>query len=250
MSDPADGRGGSGASNVLLSGTGDTELTPALRLQILTTEHWSLLSTRGMSWNEAFSRTTMFLSALSGAVVALALVAQATSFGEGFITFAMLMLPVVLFVGVTTFLRLVEINHEDVNWVAGMNMLRHAYLEAAPELRPYFISGWHDDEAGIMATFGARVGPGAFVHEFVTTPGVVAIIDGVLAGVLTGIVVPRMGVPTAFGLALAVAVSLVTIGLLASYQYRGTVRGRGQRAPRFPRASGAGNDPGDPPAAG
>jgi cysteine desulfurase len=34
-----------------------------------------------------------------------------------------------------------------------------------------------------MTTFGARVGPGTFAHQFVTTPGVVAIIDGVLAGV-------------------------------------------------------------------
>lgn len=228
------GAAGPVASSALLSGSSDTELTPALRLQILTTEHWSLLSSRSMSWNEAFSRATMFLSALSGAVVALALVAQATSFGEGFSTFAILVLPVVLFVGVTTFVRLVEINHEDFNWVAGMNMLRHAYLEAAPELRPYFISGWHDDEAGIMTTFGARVGPGTFAHQFVTTPGVVAIIDGVLAGVLAGIVVPRMAVPTTLGLAIAVAVSLVTVGLLAAYQYRGSLRAREPREIRFP----------------
>jgi len=236
------GRAGPGASSALLRGTSDTELTPALRLQILTTEHWSLLSSRSMSWNEAFSRATMFLSALSGAVVALALVAQATSFGEGFSTFAILVLPVVLFVGITTFIRLVEINHEDFNWVAGMNMLRHAYLEAAPELRPYFISGWHDDEAGIMTTFGARVGPGTFAHQFVTTPGVVAIIDGVLAGVLAGIVVPRMAVPTSTGLAIAVAVSIATVGLLAAYQYRGSLRGREPRTVRFPTQDEPGRD--------
>ena len=93
-------------ANVLADG-GEGSLPPALRLQILTTEHWSLLSTRALSWNEAFSRATMFLSVLSGAVVALALVAQATAFGEGFVTFALLILPVVLFVGVTTFMRLV-----------------------------------------------------------------------------------------------------------------------------------------------
>ena len=238
----ASGRDGPGATSALLSGTNDTELTPALRLQILTTEHWSLLSSRSMSWNEAFSRATMFLSALSGAVVALALVAQATSFGEGFSTFAILVLPVVLFVGITTFIRLVEINHEDFNWVAGMNMLRHAYLEAAPELRPYFISGWHDDEAGIMTTFGARVGPGTFAHQFVTTPGVVAIIDGVLAGVLAGIVVPRMSVPTSLGLAIAVAVSVATVGLLAAYQYRGSLRGREPRTVRFPGTEEHGRD--------
>src|SRR5688500_9405327 len=99
--------------NVLAEG-GQGSLPPALRLQILTTEHWSLLSTRALSWNEAFSRATMFLSVLSGAVVALALVAEATAFGEGFETFALLILPVVLFVGVATFMRLVAINNEDI----------------------------------------------------------------------------------------------------------------------------------------
>jgi hypothetical protein len=61
---------------------------------------------------------------VSGAIVALALVAQVTAFGEGFATFALLILPVVLFVGVATFLRLVAINREDVAWVVGMNLLR------------------------------------------------------------------------------------------------------------------------------
>lgn len=57
---------------------------------------------------EAFSRATMSLSVMSGAVAALALVAQVTAFGKAFLTFALLILPVVLFVGVTTFVRLVQ----------------------------------------------------------------------------------------------------------------------------------------------
>ena len=38
--------------------------------------------------DELFTRAGMFLSTLSGAIVALALVAQATSFGDEFATFA------------------------------------------------------------------------------------------------------------------------------------------------------------------
>jgi hypothetical protein len=41
----------------------------ARALQVLTTEHWSLLAGRSISWNESFSRATIFLTALSGAVV-------------------------------------------------------------------------------------------------------------------------------------------------------------------------------------
>jgi hypothetical protein len=220
-------------TNVLAAGS-SSDLPPALRLQILTTEHWSLLSTRALTWSEAFSRATMFLSVLSGAVVALALVAQATSFNESFVTFALLILPVVLFVGVATFMRLVAINREDMDWVAGMNLLRHAYLGAAPELRPYFITGSSDDEAGIMATFGATTGPGGLVHVLVTTPGMLAVVDGVLAGVLAAILALRIGLDTPLTLGLAITLSLVTVALHVVHQYRGAVKPRGRRLARFP----------------
>lgn len=217
----------------LTSADGDG-LTPALRLQVLTTEHWSLLSTRSMSWNEAFSRVSMFLSALSGSVVALALVAGATGFSDGFMTFALLLLPVVLFAGIGTFARLVAINGEDVRWVIGMNRLRHAYLDAAPELRPYFVTGSSDDEAGIMTTFGAAPGPGGFIHEFVTTPGLVAVVDGVVAGALAAVIALRAGADDAVTLGGAVGVGLLTVALLAIHQYRRVVRPRGLLDARFP----------------
>src|SRR5712691_2271146 len=70
-------------------------VTDAMRAQILATEHWSLLATRSMTWNEVFSRASMFVTVLSAAVVALALVAQATAFGPNFRLFALLMLPIV-----------------------------------------------------------------------------------------------------------------------------------------------------------
>jgi hypothetical protein len=54
----------------VLAERGGPSLPRALRLQILTTEHWSLSSTRGLTWNEALSRATMFLAVLSGAVLA------------------------------------------------------------------------------------------------------------------------------------------------------------------------------------
>jgi hypothetical protein len=218
----------------VLAEHGGPSLQPALRLQILTTEHWSLLSTRALSWNEAFSRATMFLAVLSGAVLALALVAQAKGFDEGFTTFALLILPVVLFVGIATFMRLVAINHEDVTWVIGMNLLRHAYLAGAPELRQYIVTGSSDDEAGIMATFGARPGRGGFIHELVTTPGVLAVVDGVVAGVLLGILMMRARLDDGIAIAVAVAVALATVALQLLYQYRGVVKPRGEGSVRFP----------------
>ena len=108
----------------------------AVRVQILATEHWSLLATRSMTWGEVFSRAGIFLTVVSAAVVALALVAQATDFGDGFYVFALLVLPIVLVLGVGTLVRLGDALTEDVRLVFGMNRLRHAYLEIAPELGP------------------------------------------------------------------------------------------------------------------
>lgn len=154
------------------------------RIQILATEHWNLLATRSLSWSESFSRATMFLTVLSGATVALALVAQATSFGEGFVLFALLVLPVVLFVGATTYVRLVEVNNEDVHWVYGMNRLRHAYLDMEPELAPYFVTGVSEDDAAIVRTYGSHFTGSALSHALVTTPATIAFVNAMIAGVL------------------------------------------------------------------
>ncbi len=81
-----------------------TEMPPAARgpeaatkLQILATEHWSLLATRSLTYTESLGRVNMFLAILSGAVIALALVAQADRFGSTFIAVAIFMLSVVFF---------------------------------------------------------------------------------------------------------------------------------------------------------
>ena len=161
-------------------------VSDAIRIQILATEHWSLLATRSMTWNELFSRTSMFITVLSASVVALALVAQATDFGDDFRTFALLVLPVTLFLGIATMIRLGDAMSEDVWLVMGMNRLRHAYLDVAPDLEPYFITGHHDDFAGIMETRGPgpQLGWGQMVSG---TPTIVAIINAVLVGVITAL---------------------------------------------------------------
>jgi hypothetical protein len=95
---------------------------------ILAAEHWSLLASRSLIWNEAISRATVFLSVLSASTIALALLADATGFGPQTTTLALVLLPVVLFLGIAAHGRLVEINREEVELVLAMNRLRRAYL--------------------------------------------------------------------------------------------------------------------------
>jgi hypothetical protein len=198
------------------------------RVTLLTTEHWSLLATRSLSWNESFARAGMFLTVLTGAVVALALVAQATAFGSAFVTFALLVLPVVLFVGLSTFVRLNEINEEDLVWVRGMNRLRSAYLEIDPGIEPYLVTGWTEDVIGVLRTYGAPGGAGKkppstrenIMHGLVTTPAMILIVDGVVAAVLVGLLVAQFGMTMELAAVAAVAAFLVTILSFAVYGAR------------------------------
>ncbi|HYM52437.1 MAG TPA: hypothetical protein VEW45_03005 [Candidatus Dormibacteraeota bacterium] len=196
----------------------------AIRVQMLATEHWSLLATRSMSWNESFVRAGMFLTLLSGAVVALALVAQATEFGEGFILFAVLVLPVVLFVGLATYVRLIEVQNEDVVWVRGMNRLRRAYLEIDPELARHFVTGSTEDAAGVLRTYGTHISDGSnLLHGFVTTPATIAFVVSMVSAVLGAILVGRIGMQMTPAAGIGVVIFLLTFAILAVYGYRSTV---------------------------
>jgi hypothetical protein len=208
-------------------------ITDAVRAQILATEHWSLLATRSMTWNEIFSRASMFITVLSAAVVALALVAQATAFGSGFRLFALLVLPVVLLVGVATFLRLGDANTDDLGLVLGMNRLRHAYLELAPELEPYFVTGHHDDRAGLTQSYGLGYHSG-LGRVLAATPNLVAIIDAVVFGVLVALIALLLGAPDAAAVAIGAAAALVAVIGFAVLVFRARTRVWRGIHPRFP----------------
>ncbi len=169
-----------------------TELPPTRRdsevLQILATEHWSLLATRALTYQESLGRVNMFLTILSGAVIALALVAQADRFGPTFVTVAIFMLTVVFFTGIATIRRLLMLNRDDYKWVVGMNRLRHGYLELHPELEPNFITSPYDDLAGALKTLGldpvSAPTVGTMFHAFVTLPGMLGVIVASVGGAI------------------------------------------------------------------
>ena len=203
-------------------------------LQILTAEHWSLLSHRSLGYAEAMSRASIFIAALTGSVVALALVAQATDFGDSFIAFALVLLPVVFFLGVVTIIRLAQINFEDGTWVQGMNRIRNAYHELAPELEPYFVTSRYDDDEGILRSTLAvpRVRPQ--IQGFVAIPGVVAVLDSVVAGAIAAITALSIGAGTALAVAVGVAIFVLTLVAFTAFAVLAITRIRANILVRFP----------------
>ena len=197
----------------------------AVRVQILATEHWSLLAARNITYSAIFSRTSIFLTVVSAAVVALALVAQATEFGDDFRLFALLVLPVTLFVGVATYIRVLDARLEDIWLVSGMNRLRHAYLDMAPELEPYFVTGHHDDPKGLHETYG----PGTqlrFYRVIANTSMVIGVIDAALAGAIVSLVARTQDAATELSLFIGGGVTAVIVVALAYVDIRIFKRGR------------------------
>jgi hypothetical protein len=207
--------------------------------QILATEHWSLLATRSLIWNEAMSRATVFLTVLSASIIALALLADATGFGPHTTTVALVLLPIVLLLGIATYVRLVQINTEEFQLVLAMNRLRRAYLDIEPGLEPYFTTGHHDDERGLVTTYmlyrptQARL----WLHFLVNTPTIVAAVDAALAAATVVLVLQAAEASTAAVVAAGVAAFLGVWGTLFPLQ-RHTLHPLRHGTPKFPTPPG------------
>jgi hypothetical protein len=210
------------------------DVPQSVSAQILATEHWSLLAARDVTYRAVFSRAAIFLTVVSATVVALALVARATEFGDGFAAFALLVLPVALFVGVATYIRLIEARIDDFWLLSGMNRLRHAYLEIAPGLEPYFVTGHHDDEQGLYETYGPGTGS-RFYRLIGETSTLVAVINAALAGVVVGLVANTADTGSELSLFLGAVVTTVLVVSLVSTSRRLIKRGRRLLRPRFAR---------------
>jgi hypothetical protein len=205
-----------------------------VRIQILATEHWSLLAQRSMIWNELFSRAAMFITVLSASTVALALVAQATDFDQEFHLFALLVLPVTLVLGIGTLIRLADVITEDVWLLMGMNRLRHGYMDTAPDLEPYFITSQYDDFEGILQTRGPHPMSG-LAKVLSATPTIVAIVDAAVAGVIVGLLASYLGASEVVENTIGAIAAVIAGALLISFvPTREINRFRDSLEPRFP----------------
>jgi hypothetical protein len=209
-----------------------TGLADPRAVQILTTEHWSLLSTRALGYQEMFGRTTIYVAALTSSVVALALLAQATDFGAETLSFALALFAVALLIGLATFVRSVEINYEDARWVMGMNLLRHAYLQMIPGLEPFFVTGHEPTTDRLALAHGLRQRPANLASSLTTTSSVVAALNSVLVGSLASILVVLLGASVALMVGVGASLSLISAG----WHVRYAARFRQKRTPLAPPA--------------
>lgn len=223
-SEDPNGQGSRGADGVPLQ----------IKMQIMSTEHWSLLATRSLAWNETFMRAGMFLSTLSFAVVALALVGQASDFGEDFRLFALVILPIVLFLGVGTALRMDSSNYNDLVTIVGMNRIRAWYVEQAPDLEKYIVMGTTDDMAGIYKTMGG-IPSRTFAAEIVSaSPFVVSVLNAVLVAAVVALGGVQLGLNQTPALVAGIVGFFAAIALTMVYVMRTITTIQADYNPLFP----------------
>jgi len=228
-----------------------TSLDDPRALQILSTEHWSLLSARSLAYNEAFTRGGMFLTFLSMSFVALALLAQAMAFDEQFLTVAAIVLAFDLVIGLLTYGRITGANVDDLRAVHGMARIRHGYGEIAPIVAPYFTSPMHDDIESILGSYGSPSGSGigTLVYALTTSGGMIGLITAMVGGVLAAVLALLAGLPggltiwigLAGGVVITALLYLLTSGAVLRHQERlgALFPARGEPSASDPRAGDA-----------
>ena len=153
-------------------------------LSALQTEHFTLQGARNATISEANGRASLYMGSLSSALVALAFVAQISGMGDTFLAFALVIFPTLLFLGIATYVRLLQTAMADILYLRGINRIRHFYTEIAPKSVPYFILSIFDDRSGVIDALGIKRSPWQGIFSI---SGVVATVNSVLAGVFVGL---------------------------------------------------------------
>jgi hypothetical protein len=199
---------------------GTSSAAPSVRAQLLATERWSLLATRSTTQGEVLSRITTFLTLVSASIVSLALIGQVTRFDRRFITFALVLLGMVIMVGLLTQVRLGNAAVEDLAHVIGMNRLRAAYVELDPGIERYLVTSAHDDDPGIWQTYNHLMGPNPIWQPFASSPAFIMLVNAGLTGVFAGLAAVALGATGPLVGAVAAAGGLAFLGSSATLAAR------------------------------
>jgi hypothetical protein len=121
-------------------------------------------------------------------------IGETSRLGAAFHAFALILLPVLTFIGVTTFERLVQTSIEDIAYARRIGRLRGFYrgfyLDLAPELEPYLALFRPTSERPLPTAPGS---PGCW-QSALTTAGMVGVVNSAVVGSFAGLVLQTLGV--------------------------------------------------------
>jgi hypothetical protein len=180
----------------------------------LATEYFALSGLRAASIGEAGTRATLFFTTLTGTVLALGFLAAAT---DAVVPVAYAALPIVILLGLLSFLRLVEISVEDVAALRAITRIRAYYGGLVPEGIEYFPAPGRRQAVTDLVDVGARQTPW---RAALTTAATVGVMDALVGGASLAFALAHAGIATPLAVAIGLAVALVMICALFAHQTR------------------------------
>jgi hypothetical protein len=109
-----------------------------------------------------------------------------------------------------------------------------------PGLEPYFVSSFHDDARGVLATYGDVTASSSIVrnalHGLTTTIGMVATIDVMIFGALWALVLVGMGATLEVAVLVGIVGFVIGFFIFASVGMRTAIGQEARAESRFPTA--------------
>lgn len=192
----------------------------SLLMQALGNQYSRLQSARGGTISESSSRSGIYLTSLTGAVVSLSFVAQATHFGESFFVFALAILPVVFFLGLVSYYRILQTGIEDVIYARAISKIQQFYSEIDPSHADLFHAS-AVDQVGLRDLGLFRL----WWQQFLSGAAVIAIVNSVVGGVFIGLSASYLlQAPTWVASSISVVAAAVLILAFLRHQWRNWMR--------------------------
>lgn len=182
-------------------------------MSALTTEHFVLQNANSATYTEASARSSLYVMALSSTLVALGFVSGSA---DVLMPFASTVLPAVFVLGVFTVARLVETALESMHCLRGIARIRAFYRTLGPQAAREFASAggrWPEvrspaERLGVtMAFFG-------------TTASMIAVVNNVVAGAATALLVRTLRPGTPGWVCAAVGIGVAAVLTWAFYAYQ------------------------------
>jgi hypothetical protein len=145
--------------------------------------------------------------------------------GPTFDAFALIVLPVLAFIGVVTFERLVQLSFEDIAYAERIGRLREFYVTVAPGLAPYLlvVRG-----PGAQASLNGGASRPTGWQLTLTTAGMIAVVNSVVLASCAGLLLRTLDIGS-LGTILAAGAIIGAVAL--SIQRRHQRRARDAYAP-------------------
>jgi hypothetical protein len=183
-------------------------------ISALTTEQFVLQAARSANIGEMTGRATIYMGAVSSALIAFGFLAQVVTHLAPFVA---AVLPAVFLLGEFTFAALVRNTLENLVLLGQMQRIRGYYRTLVPEADQFFGPAAEEERiSAAMATVGLRARPAGMLF---TGASVLAAINSMVGGIGAALLAARVASrATGAALAVGIAAAVVLFGLHLLYQ--------------------------------